>query len=351
MTPDKTRDKFNYVGDATNLTHANLLFLVHKIICKNNQSLIEQGNIASFHIDPNNKSIDDSLFTPIDNFMKNEGQDKISIALCPGRLEKIDGHEQITGDTHWTGLHLRKITGDKGEASIKAYYMDSMWDKDNTRFDSFYKVPEPVKRVLTGLGIGGEVVKVKCNRQTDGYSCGYHAVHNLQAMHSLEIEGDKVIDLTILTNVDEFIKKERAFLKTKFNGDLDTKLMDARTKRGEGEKQGEKQGEKSKEGYESELLEIACSDTYNNLDKIKKIIQIEDEVNQIKESINRVTISSFLEFEKYYELFLRNFALNLQHKCSLTEELISEDEVVLNKRDNFFIKLTSDEVVKDPRKF
>ena len=350
MTPDKTRDKFNYVGDATNLTHANLLSLVHKIICEDDQNLIAQGNVASFHIDPENKSIDDSLITPIGNFINKLGQDKISIALCPGRLEKIGGAEQITGDTHWTGLHLRRITGDDGVISFKAYYMDSLWDKDNANFNSFYKVPRPVIRVLESFkGIGGvdfEVVKVKCDRQTDGYSCGYHAVHNLQAMHKLQIEGDN-IDLTQSTNVDQFIKEERVFLKTKFNGDLDTKLRDARTKRGE----GEKQGEKSKEEYESELLEIAFSDTYNNLDKLKKIIQIEDEVNQIKESVNRVTISSFLEFEKYYELFLRNFALNLQHKCSLKKELISEDEGVLSKRDIFFTKLTTDEVTKNPRKF
>ena len=351
MTPDKTRDKFNYVGDATNLTHANLLFLVHKIICNDSDELISQAAVAAIHVDPKNESIDDSLINPIANFINKFDQDKISIALCPGRLEKIDGVDQITGDTHWTGLHLRRITRDDGFISFKAYYMDSLWDKDNANFNSFYKVPEPVIRVLESFkGIGGvdfEVVKVKCNRQIDGYSCGYHAVHNLQAMHNLEIKGDGVIDLTKSTNVDQFIKEERVFLKTKFNGDLDTKLMEARTKRGE----GEKQGEKSKEEYESEVFKIAFSDSYNNLDKLKRIIQIEDEVNKIKDATNRDMISSFLEFEKYYELFLRNFALDLQNKCSLKKELISEDEVVLNKRDNFFIKLTSDEVTKNPRKF
>jgi hypothetical protein len=193
--------------------------------------------------------------------------------------------------------------------------MDSMSDQ----------VPAPVNRVLKSLNID-DAVGVKCHRQADGHSCGYHSVCNLQVMHNLLEIGVDFKSLVGEINgegVEKFIQDEKVWLKTQFNENFATKLKDARNAN---PKQEADLGEKTQEKYLSQFLEIVCSDEFNNLDKIKKIIQIEDEVKKITNDTSQTIISSLLEFERHYEAFISNFVGDLIHKCSSKGDPLFSDD-------------------------
>lgn len=192
-------EDFNQVGEHSRLTYENMDFLLEMSFTANNSAIQYDEFHRHSHVDIaviGAQELDDSLRDAILKFIGTPGTDKMSIALCQGELVG----DAIEGDSHWTALHLRR-TGADPMYRIDAYYMDSLGDH----------VPEAIERVfdkvngITLQALSADlqqngIFQTACNlvqtgtrvspcalldsnRQTDGYSCGYHAAFNMIRMY------------------------------------------------------------------------------------------------------------------------------------------------------------------------
>jgi hypothetical protein len=330
--PEKYHDDES-VHNTTLLSHFNILALINKLINKNTGKAVEKATVAVIPINPNDESIDRSLIDSVDKF-KNGLEDRVSIVLGRGYLRKIGSVDQITGCSHWTGLHLRRMD----DGNFQAYHMDSFLNP----------VPPSVTRILKECGINN-VTPINCNRQTDGHSCGYHAVYNLQKIHEIEQITNASDSLTNIAGYkegfDSFKSTQQAWLQTQFNQKTATTKVDQKK---QSVKKDGAQTEDATSSYQANLNNIVCSED-DYLDKIRKIIEIQDRVKEVSDEVKRATINSLLNFENYYDAYLSAFAQKLNFQCSLSD-LANKDKAVLEKREDFYKKL-SNEITKDPKNF
>ena len=322
------------VHNTTLLSHFNILALINELINKNKGKgkAFEEATVAVIPVNPNDKSIDESLTNAVNTFITSS-EDRVSIVLGRGKLAKIYDIDQITGCSHWTGLHLRRMDG----GTFQAYHMDSFPNS----------VPPAVTRILNKCGIDN-VTQLTCNPQTDGHSCGYHAVNNLKTIHEINDIGDGQDILNDVANYkggfDSFKSAQQAWLQTQFNQKTETRLNQNKQK---SVKKDGVQTEDVASRYQANLYKIVSSDD-DYLAKIRKIIEIQDRVNdEVSDETKRAKINSLLNFENYYNDYLSAFAQNLFFKHSSDDS--GTDEAV-KKRDVFFIKLTT-EITQNPKDF
>ncbi len=355
-TLNEILDSDNFVGDKTNLTYQNVFSLIHRVIKSGNVNSLAVTAIAQRQGD---KEMDNGLRDEVLKFIVG-GEDKISIALCKGSIGVLDGRRQISGDTHWTGLHLRKIQEEGVGVTIKAYFLDSTSDL----------VPDAINRVLSTINDVSlasrdlrswksiystiknidniQAIPVICHRQTDSHSCGLHAVYNLNAMHEKERieENVNLKEFLTKTNVDNFINLWREELKAEFNPLIQASVR-ARTKqrsvkrKEKGEVEVEVEAVNTLFKLDEEVANIFFSNN-NNLNKLQSITTIQNKINQIVVSDGDKDENSKI-FQKYYQKILSDFVLDLAFQC---QGMPSSQE-----RENFFTQLRSEETAKDPRKF
>ena len=225
--PSEDLNLFNFVGD-TNLTHQNLMALLATVFDDDNYYYLgnEGKNVSTAVI--GSEDLDSSLRDAIISFIGQEKEnDRASIALCRGHKNSLG---TIEGDTHWSALHLRKITNLDGTTSIQAYHIDSLGNGT---------VPTSVARVLSSFatdGVGDFAAgdtrdraqerlaqttflpckTLSCTRQTDNYSCGYHTALNmlLAYNHDGDFDSYPVAPQDVIST---FIQECKTQLKLQFN--------------------------------------------------------------------------------------------------------------------------------------
>lgn len=327
-------DIFNYVGESSNLTHQNVLHLIGEAF---ELSGVDASQTAVAVISEDD-SLDHCLRDEILKFIgKDTAQDRISIALCRGHLNEASG--QIEGNTHWTALHLRRIENEDGTISIKPYYMDSMGGD----------TPKAVTRVLDSIK---EATFNKCKilkkptKQVDGYSCGYHAVFNMIRMHNLNrvanATGYRVTYEDHITQdeeevaIEQFISSSKVNLQNHFNSAIGGRLR-----------------EHDKFGADMDLNRalsesILVSDD-SDLDRLKKLIQLEKEIK--KSEKDPAIVLSSLNLEKFYKKLLSQCVEQIRYKFLTTEEYEVGDEDDVQKREQILEKLSSSKTAQNPQEF
>ena len=251
-------DYYNIVTDRSNLTHQNL------------QSLLRTSTTRAGYdyADLNNKGVFDVIVTGDGGYSLRDAtlkfigqdsvQDRASFAICRGQLDR---RGQITGNTHWTTLHLRRIEQDDGKFTIQPYYMDSMGGgipmevpgvlnqikgtttkeglKRYFRVNLDEQLPASSLKALERLNdlTIAQPKIVQCPRQEDGYSCGYHSAFNAIRIYSADqIPGglansitqeetivtkgigvaEDITTVTQTTSVQDFIKSRKIELQREY---------------------------------------------------------------------------------------------------------------------------------------
>lgn len=352
-------DIFNYVGESSNLSHQNLLYLINQAF---KSSALDASQTAVAVISEDD-SLDHCLRDEILKFIGKEPvQDKISIALCRGHLNGQSG--QIEGNTHWTALHLRRIENEDGTILIKTYHMDSMGGG----------TPRAVKRVLESIkktaleDLGDDLsasatyqlaierldnanfsqckILERPTKQTDGYSCGYHAVFNMIRMHNLKrvanATGHSVTYEYYITQdkkkvaIDQFISDNKANLQNHFNSAIDGRLR----------KHAKFSADMDLNRALSESILISDDD---DLDKLKKIIQLEKEIK--KSEKEPATVLSSLNFEKFYKKLLSQSVEQIIYKFLVTEEYKAGNKDDVKKKELILEKLSNSKIAQNPQGF
>jgi hypothetical protein len=350
---------FNYVGESTNLSYQNVLYLINEAFKSNGLDVLQTA-VAVISED---NSLDYSLRNEILRFIgANPLQDRISIALCRGYLNEQSG--QIEGNTHWTALHLRRIEDEDDKVSIKSYYMDSI---GNTIPQAVTRVLESIK-ITTFKDLGDDLsanstyqvairnldktdfnkckILKRSTKQTDGYSCGYHTVFNMLRMHNLK----RVINSTgysvsyedhITHNdkevgINQFIEGGKSGLQTHFNPMINTHLQNH-----------------SKFSMNMNLNRALCESILvsedSNLDKLKELIQLEKEIK--KSEKDPAIVLSSMNLEKFYKKFLSQSIEQIRYKFLKAEECVVGDEDSVKKREKIFEKLSSSKTTQIPQDF
>ena len=142
---DQVLDTYNKVTDKSNLTYQNVNVLMRQAFIRSRILNNAEANPGAEYEKLNNAGQVDvcvigdggsNLCDAIVKFIAQDPEkDRASFAICRGHLG-ADG--VITGDTHWTALHLRRTTGPDGKDYIQPYYADSAGGK----------VPKEVKDCL-----------------------------------------------------------------------------------------------------------------------------------------------------------------------------------------------------------
>ena len=176
-------DKYNIVRENSNLTHENMLFSANNFGDK-------KVEIGLYSNDSGQEGIaEQSIGSYVNEFKHNSSQDLLSILLCSGNVKTNqrptgNSYSELTGDSHWTTLHLRKDQVGK----IQAFYSDSL-SHDNNDINT---IPTSVLKALNASGIESKnIKKIQCERQPDYHKCGDHALFNALAMNQ--------------TNYDQFL--------------------------------------------------------------------------------------------------------------------------------------------------
>jgi len=323
-------DEFNYVTNGSNLTHQNVNYLLSLAFQKNGLTEVEYnelnrvGSVDTVVIGA--EELDYSLRDAILKFIGQEDpqEEQASFALCRGHL--VD--QRLRGDTHWTALHLRKITNVDGTISLKAYHMNSSGDA----------IPETVNRVLIAIknmqltDLDAECQlshtnqraiprlsninfkdcqPLPCLKQADGNSCGDHAVFNILRMHdSIDLTAldSEVMQDGISISCRDFITQRRADLQQRFNGDVDIRRTQYSKKISDiSVDSGLKLDEEilhNSEFAQAVVESITFNDKFSATEKLRKLIAVED---FIKNSKQDETILSLLNIEKYYQKTVVDF--------------------------------------------
>lgn len=342
-------DIFNYVGESSNLTHQNVLHLIGEAfeIAGANPDQTATAVISE------DKSLDYSLRDEILKFIGQEpAQDRISIALCRGHIDEES--KQIAGDTHWTGLHLRRVENEDGTISIQAYHMDSMGDiipstvarvlasikETNLEdLDDDLAVNETYKNAIAHLENINftECQPVKCAQQEDGYSCGYHSVFNLLRIHDAdEIDAlpKAVTQGGAVVEIDQFIEDRKSDLQTNFNQAVNVQLRQhARFS--------------ADMDLNRALSESIFISDESNLDKLQKLIQLEMEIKKL-DSDAALTLSA-LHLEQFYKKLLSNCVEEIRYKFSTMEYEVEEADNL--QREQILEKLSNAKTAQNPQDF
>lgn len=357
-------DAFNYVSDHSNLTHQNLYHLIRESFIASGigggeyDRMNREGTINISVINDQNESLDCELRDAILKFI-GRGGNKASIALCRGVMGQSG---QIEGNTHWTALHLRKVSNEDGSISIQPLHADSIGSE----------VPDAVNRVLKKIqnmslndlnadlqnshlyqraihnltNINFKPCKnINVAQQEDGYSCGYHAVFNMTAMHNRvsvdnllqdSKQNDVVTELEILqnsttVNVNDFIANGRRNLQAVFNGEVDS-----RRDRGAGYNPKTGNDLSLSEDLRSDL-DIAKASTESiltgnetHIEKLEKLMKIENYIRSGGED-PVINVLSHLGMEKLYGKIMADFVENSQFELSKAKiNLDTDNEKLLS---------------------
>lgn len=348
-------DIFNYVGESSNLTHQNVLYLIEESF---ELAGIDASQTAVAVISEDD-SLDHCLRDEILKFIgQDPEQDRISIALCRGHLDEES--QQIEGNTHWTALHLRRVENGDGTVSIRSYYMDSMGKE----------IPGAVERVLGSIAtttmedlnedlaenpIYGRAIERLENtsfnpckvlgrptKQTDHYSCGYHAVFNMMRMHNL-VRGaagltykDEVTQGDEEVAVEKFIADSKVTLQTHFNQAIGN-ILNAHAK------------------FSVDMdLNRALSESIlvsedGDLDKLKNLLQLEREIK--KSEKDPAMVLSSLNLEKFYKKLLAGCVEKVRYEFLAATEGVASDEEDMKKREQILEKLSSSKTAQNPQDF
>ncbi len=223
-------DIHNYVGEDTCLSYQNVFWLLPETFQKKIKDL--DKIFCTVTVISEDQSLDNSLRDEILKFIgRDPALDQASIALVRGRINPKT--RQIEGNTHWTALNLKK-TVTNGKISIQISHMDS----------SGGGIPRAVTRVINDIAktdkkslsqdlqaspVFQKAISllpttnfenpavIKCARQTEYYSCGYHAVFNLVRMYDNNAS-EKIVQGAKRVNINQFIKSEKSNLQEQFNG-------------------------------------------------------------------------------------------------------------------------------------
>jgi len=348
---DNNLDIFNYVGESSNLTHQNVLYLIEQSF-----KLAHADNLqTAMAVISEDGSLDYCLRDEILKFIgKDPEQDRISIALCRGHINVQS--RQIGGNSHWTALHLRKV-GIEGRILIQAYHMDSMGNEYPLAVDRVLSsiketalkdlegdlaTSESYQRAIVRLeNIDFEkCTSVLCARQQDGYSCGYHAVFNMIGVHNSEDPDQlprKINQEKTLVEVDEFIKGKKVDLSGHFNP-----------------KTGNKIPHSADFGMNMDLNRALSESIFmsfddDDLSKIKKLILLEGKIK--KSEKDPALALSVLNLESLYRRLLSNHVELIRYKFSADEECKFGDEENVQKREKIFEKLSSAKAAQNPQDF
>lgn len=344
-------DLFNMVGGESNLTHHNVLSLLRMAFIQKGMSedIYDKSNGTISVAVIGNEDLDRSLRDAIVNFLGQEGRpDRASFALCRGHIGD-DG--EIVGDTHWTALHLRRITNEDGAQLIQVQYMDSYEGP----------VPQAIERVLQSIGENGigdfprgngvvadgaiaqlaDVTLLPCRvlpcaRQRDLYSCAYHTVFNLITMHYEDNfeEYEKSFSgrrEEFKKMAAEFIDFHKELLKQEFNGALEVY-----------------EAESKSESYSSlpiiiEIVKIIISDD-GNIKKLQTLSEIE--VRLTKEG-DAILVSS-LKFEELYRKLVADCVEEIRYKVHDSIADVS-GAVDIDYLETYLYYLTGPELCQNPR--
>ena len=239
MAPHFDLDVFNYVQEGLNLTQQNVDFLLRNALKKMGHSDEEVDSFfrSQFMMTPisNDNSLDHGLRDAILNFLGQEiRQERFTILMCVGTLGEDN---QITGNTHWTTLHLRR-NGDQ----IEVFHMNSLGENipvcvnrvlneiKETTFEDLQESDGVVSnhkiRAIENLASVefSRARSLVCDRQKDGSSCGYHSVFNALTTHfSDDVREERAFlpQDQAGRNVEDFIKLQMVDLKERFNEGID----------------------------------------------------------------------------------------------------------------------------------
>lgn len=181
-TTAKNSDIYDLITDHSNLTFRNVGSLLD-IACTHFS--VERAQFKQIVI-----SDEDELKAALNDFTyKDPPEDKVSLLICcDGTLDEAQTY--ITGSTHWSALHLRRIVGSDKKITIQPYYMNSLGgDIPPVVTKVFTNEPEQqsvVRRKLLGGSsnlLMGNPIALACREQLSGYSSGYHSVFNLISAH------------------------------------------------------------------------------------------------------------------------------------------------------------------------
>ncbi|MBQ4811453.1 hypothetical protein J8M20_08895 [Pseudoalteromonas luteoviolacea] len=235
-------DIFNYVGNESTLTHQNVNSLLRISLSDTNapnaDALATAGRLDTVIL--GGETLDESLRDAILKFLgQNEGTDQASFACVRGYF----AGREITGDTHWTGLHLRLVDGqlyffyvDSGEgaaihnaiprviANLRIIQIANLGPE--LQNSDIYQTA--VNRIVSNNVTLNDAVLIPVQTQKDWYSCGYHAVFNLMAMDALDnptaitpnlnMEDLEINVAGVNLKNREFITNQRDRLQAEFNG-------------------------------------------------------------------------------------------------------------------------------------
>lgn len=214
-------DQYNIVRENSNLTHENMLFSANNF----GDNKVEIGLYSNDY--GQERIAQQSIGSYVKQFKHNSSQDPLSILLCSGNVKTNqrptgNSYSELTGDSHWTTLHLRKDQ----VGNIQAFYSDSL-SHDNNDINT---IPTSVLKALNASGIESKnIKKIQCERQPDYHKCGDHALFNALAMNQTNynqfLASDRVKEEILIgdvsnqkkINVAGFYNPHRSTLAKEFN--------------------------------------------------------------------------------------------------------------------------------------
>jgi len=222
LTSQSDLDQYNLVRENSNLTHENMLFSANRFGDKKIEIGLYSNQSGQERI------AQQSIGNYVKQFKNDSKNDRLSILLCNGNVstnqdQSGKSYQELTGDSHWTTLHLRKDQDGK----IHAFYSDSLSHDNNDK----KTIPTSVLQALDSSGIESDNInKIRCERQPNLHKCGDHALFNALAMNQtgdelLTSNKVKVKDQVVIINensansvtVDQFYQPHRQALAQEFN--------------------------------------------------------------------------------------------------------------------------------------
>ena len=207
-------ETYEFVGERTNLTHRNILTLsrhaftspeMNGFLAGDDYDALDPVKFAAY---ADNNSLDHSLEDILKQAIEDPEVNIVPVLLCRGKLQVVNGREQIVGDTHWTSLIITKHFDERGSLTIRAKHMNSMGDE----------IPSVANRVISkirrDLGVNFQdcTAQEDCAKQVGFHDCGDTSVYNLIKYYRLE-SGMPLIGIDKGT----FIANGRAHLQAIFN--------------------------------------------------------------------------------------------------------------------------------------
>jgi len=224
LTSQSDLDQYNLVRENSNLTHENMLFSANRFGNKKIEIGLYSNQSGQERI------AQQSIGNYVKQFKNDSKNDRLSILLCNGNVstnqdQSGKSYQELTGDSHWTTLHLRKDQYGK----IHAFYSDSLSHDNNNK----NTIPTSVLQALDSSGIESDNInKIRCERQPNLHKCGDHALFNALAMNQKDelLTSNKVKDNILLVDesslnsisvneitVDQFYQPHRQALAQEFN--------------------------------------------------------------------------------------------------------------------------------------